>query len=150
MFAYNGNLNVVLGADTLGAVINVTGSGTYDDWLNMGLADSVAQKLIFNFTDATGLNLHAQFTGSILAPKATLQNSNNINGSVVAKLFNQDGEVHLGTFNGQLPLLVTTPNQPPTGVPEPASWATMLAGFGAIGGMIRRRRAQERKARIVA
>ncbi len=24
-------------------------------------------------------------------------------------------------------------------VPEPASWATMLAGFGLVGGMIRRR-----------
>lgn len=28
----------------------------------------------------------------------------------------------------------------PTGVPEPASWATMLVGFGAIGGAMRLRR----------
>jgi hypothetical protein len=28
------------------------------------------------------------------------------------------------------------------GVPEPAAWALMLAGFGGIGAMIRRRRAQ--------
>ena len=28
----------------------------------------------------------------------------------------------------------------PTGIPEPASWATMLVGFGAIGGAMRLRR----------
>ena len=34
---------------------------------------------------------------------------------------------------------------PVSGVPEPASWTTMIAGFGAIGGMLRRvRRRQER------
>ena len=28
----------------------------------------------------------------------------------------------------------------PVGVPEPASWALMIAGFGAVGGVLRRRR----------
>jgi hypothetical protein len=32
-------------------------------------------------------------------------------------------------------------NEPPPGVPEPASWAMMLAGFGLVGGMLRRRSA---------
>jgi fibro-slime domain-containing protein len=29
---------------------------------------------------------------------------------------------------------------PPSGVPEPATWAMMLSGFGVLGGMMRRRR----------
>nr|WP_310522880.1 PEPxxWA-CTERM sorting domain-containing protein [Polymorphobacter sp.] len=36
------------------------------------------------------------------------------------------------SFPGPLP--------PPPGVPEPASWALMIAGFGAVGGLLRRRR----------
>lgn len=32
----------------------------------------------------------------------------------------------------------------PPAVPEPASWATMLAGFGVIGGVVRRRRSAPR------
>ena len=39
----------------------------------------------------------------------------------------------------------------PTGtVPEPAGWAMMILGFAAIGGLMRRKRAQERLARAVA
>ena len=30
---------------------------------------------------------------------------------------------------------------PPGGVPEPASWALMISGFGVAGSMLRRRRA---------
>ena len=38
-------------------------------------------------------------------------------------------------------------NAPPAAVPEPASWAMMLAGFGLIGGAFRRRSAMVRLAR---
>ena len=40
----------------------------------------------------------------------------------------------------QVTLSVTTTSPP--GVPEPATWATMIAGFGLIGGGLRRRRRQ--------
>ena len=33
-----------------------------------------------------------------------------------------------------------TPTLPPTGVPEPTTWATMILGLGLVGGMARRRR----------
>ena len=33
-----------------------------------------------------------------------------------------------------------TPPPPPPGVPEPATWAMMLFGFGAVGYTLRRRR----------
>lgn len=52
------------------------------------------------------------------------------------------GADFLGTRNDGFKLSglsVTTPTV--ASVPEPASWATMLAGFGVIGGAVRRRKA---------
>ena len=34
------------------------------------------------------------------------------------------------------------------GVPEPATWAMMILGFGTVGALMRRKRAQERQARV--
>lgn len=36
--------------------------------------------------------------------------------------------------------IIITPAPPPPSVPEPATWATMVGGFGLIGGALRRRR----------
>ena len=44
-----------------------------------------------------------------------------------------------GTFLTALSNPSPTPNPTPGGVPEPATWAMMLAGFGAIGATMRRR-----------
>lgn len=38
------------------------------------------------------------------------------------------------------PIIVPPPPPPPPAVPEPATWATMLLGFAAIGSVFRRRR----------
>lgn len=47
------------------------------------------------------------------------------------------------TFNDNYNPIIT----PPSGaVPEPATWALMLAGFGAVGGALRRRRRELRRA----
>jgi hypothetical protein len=43
----------------------------------------------------------------------------------------------LDNFSRNVPVQVDVP----PGVPEPAAWALMLIGFGAAGGMLRRRRA---------
>jgi hypothetical protein len=66
--------------------------------------------------------------------------------------FQQGGEVHLGSFLG---LGLTNGGRsdpaygldkalgggaPVGGVPEPATWAMMLVGFGAAGAALRRRR----------
>jgi hypothetical protein len=44
---------------------------------------------------------------------------------------------HDGSFT-----LATAPMGPPGGVPEPASWALMIAGFGLAGAALRRRKAR--------
>lgn len=41
----------------------------------------------------------------------------------------------------QTPITFDTDNPPPSGVPEPTSWAMLLAGFGMLGGVLRRRSA---------
>ena len=90
------------------------------------------QSVIWNFHDATNLSIKG-FHGSVLAVNADVTNSSAIEGSIVAKNFNLNGEVHLGTFAGTGNFLT-----PPGSVPEPASWAMMLVGFGAVGSLLRR------------
>jgi len=114
-------------------IINVLGTNLVEQ----GNVNSTAlnQSVIWNFHDANSLSLKG-FHGSVLAVNASVSNSSAIEGSIVAKDFTLNGEVHLGTFAGTDNFL--TP--PPGAVPEPASWAMMLTGFGAIGALVRRRR----------
>lgn len=110
-------------------VINVLGTNLVEQ----GNVNSTAlnQSVIWNFNQASNVSLKG-FHGSVLAPYAAVTNSSAIEGSIVAASFSLHGEVHLGTFAGDVPY---------TGaVPEPASWAMMLVGFGAVGGMVRSRR----------
>ncbi|MBW8743237.1 MAG: choice-of-anchor A family protein [Sphingomonas sp.] len=123
-------------------IINVLGTNLIENG-NLN-TNAINQSVIWNFNQATTVSLKG-FHGSVLAPNAVVSNSSAIEGSIVAKLFQQNGEVHLGTFNG------ITPFQVPTGggtgsVPEPATWAMMLLGFGVTGSAIRRKRREERRA----
>lgn len=121
-------------------IINMLGT-SFTELGNLNTT-AINQKVIWNFADATSISLKG-WHGSILAPNATLSNSSAIEGSVVTQIFNQSGEVHLGTYDGTSTFLQTPP---PPAVPEPATWAMMLAGFGAVGSMVRRRRRLERLA----
>ncbi|WP_010546320.1 collagen-binding domain-containing protein [Sphingomonas elodea] len=91
------------------------------------------QSVIWNFSQAQSLSLKG-FHGTVLAPNAALINSSAIEGSIVAKSMQLNGEVHLGTYAGTSSFL------PPSAVPEPASWAMLLLGFGTLGGLLRKRR----------
>ena len=134
-------------------IVNVSGANVTFGANEVGNSSLVQQNIIWNFMDATTINVNTAVYGSILAPKATISGNSPINGSVVAKVFQSNGEVHLGTFNGNTHFLVAPPSggggshsTPPGAVPEPASWMTMLAGFGIIGSLIRRQRRRERLA----
>lgn len=133
-------------------IINVSGTNVTFGANEVGNGSLVQQNIIWNFMDATTVNVNTAVYGSILAPKAKITGNSPINGSVVANVFEDCGEVHLGTFNGNTGFLLAPP---PTGggghvgtpgVPEPASWMTMLLGFGFIGSLIRSKRRKERLA----
>ncbi len=91
--------------------------------------DPFGGNVLFNFRDATQVNfantgLHA----SILAPNALItSNSGHIRGVVIAKDWNGNFEVQPGLA----PLLLA--------VPEPETYAMMLAGLALMGFVVRRR-----------
>jgi len=150
----NGTFNLPTYASSTNSktlIVNVSGANVTFGANEVGNGSLVQQNIIWNFMDATTVNVNTAVYGSILAPKATIGGNSPINGSVIAKVFQSNGEVHLGTFNGNTHFLVAPPHDGggsggPGGVPEPSSWMTMLAGFGIIGSLIRRQRRRERLA----
>jgi choice-of-anchor A domain-containing protein len=136
---YTDDLTYNLPSTTLPLIVNVSGTGTINWGLNPGAGNSAYnQSVIWNFFEATTVNFATMVHGSVLAPYALISNVTPIEGSVVARAFNQGGEVHLGTYKLGEPFL-TTPQVAP--IPEPGSWALMIMGFGLVGAAARRRKA---------
>ncbi len=127
----------------LPTIVNVSGATSYS--LNANSNNSAYNPyVLWNFGTATSITLGRQFNGALLAPLATVSNSTPIEGSVAVGTFNQGGEVHLGTFKGNAALTaaVAPSSSTSTGtVPEPASWALFVAGFGLVGAVRRQRNA---------
>jgi choice-of-anchor A domain-containing protein len=83
--------------------------------------------IIWNFFEATSLEINQNLFGAVLAPVANLQNSTAIEGSVfVGGNFTQRGEVHLPLYRGSPPPVGT----PAAVVPVPAA---VLAGPALLG-----------------
>ena len=130
-------------------VINVSGK-------TINLAESFLQTdlgshVLWNFYEAETLTIaDRNFYGSILAAKANASLAGNatLDGvGVFGSLAQGTSQIHLArpgvTFTGDL----TPPAVAP--VPEPASWAMMIAGFGLVGTAMRRRSRIQRLARSV-
>ena len=100
-----------------------------------------SSKIIFDFSDATTLRFGGNFNGTVLAPLANITQQNGVlDGSIVARSLNQGAGIYdLSLFNGKLIGLAGTPATA-AAVPESASWALMLVGFGGIGAAMRRSR----------
>ncbi len=120
------------------ALINVTGAAAS---LSGGLVinGGSASDVLWNFYDAGTLSFSGiDMLGSVLAPNADyLGGWGQLHGTLMVKSFSDargSTELHNdGLYNGGL-LTV------PPAVPEPASWAMMIAGFGLVGATLRRRR----------
>jgi choice-of-anchor A domain-containing protein len=129
---------------SLSIIFNISGSGSYG-W-NTGLAGdfaAMAPQLIWNFSDAKTLKINQTVFGSVLAGLADVAAQSAIHGSVVANSLQANSGVRLGTYaGGDLDLGMGGGGL--SGVPEPASWAMMLAGFGLVGSALRRRQRQLR------
>ncbi|MDR3437616.1 collagen-binding domain-containing protein [Telmatospirillum sp.] len=89
-----------------------------------------ADNIIWNFFDATTVTLNREFVGTVLATKAAVTNSSPIDGTLVAKSWIGQGELHNYGFDGNLPIPV----------PEPASLALLGVGLFVLE-VVRRRRA---------
>lgn len=62
-----------------------------------------AGKVIWNFVNADGVTIHTQLmTGIILAPGATVNINQNLNGTVVADIINVNAESHRTDFTGKV------------------------------------------------
>lgn len=112
--------NVINGANTaLNINSNFLGSA----------ATNLGSKFLWNFENATSLDISAQFGGSLLALGANVTNSANIEGTLVAQSLTQTAEIHSQLLDPGFP------NSVPTAVPVPAAaplFLSALAGFGAI------------------
>ncbi len=119
-FNWNGASTVIFNVDetTLSFASNFLG----------GSAASAGTKAIWNFYKATDLTISNQFGGVVLAPLAKLTNNQNIEGSVLVRQLDQRGEIHIANFGGNI-----------SAVPEPQTFALLLAGLGLVAGAVRLR-----------
>ncbi|MFW2831412.1 collagen-binding domain-containing protein [Sphingomonas sp. ID0503] len=132
-----GTISLIQGTVNGFLVINVSGaSATLNDTNNL----VNRQNVLWNFTDATALTFSdRQFFGSVLATKANATQLDNVtmDGNFVFQSITQTNEIHLPSSPVDYSVKLTPVPVGP--VPEPASWAMMIAGFGLIGGALRRR-----------
>jgi choice-of-anchor A domain-containing protein len=96
-----------------------------------------ANNIIWNFYQATSVNLGTQLAGTVLAVNGNVTNNNQIDGVLVASSFTGQGELHNYAFTGTLPGA-----QSVVATPEPASLGILGAGLLAIGYARRRRSAR--------
>ncbi|MDX3885654.1 MAG: choice-of-anchor A family protein [Sphingomonas sp.] len=123
-----------------GAAAALSGNGAYtiNGQTIVNQSAGLASSLLFNFSDATALAFSGSWAGNVLAPGADATLGwGGFFGSLVANNISGNSEFYVGRFTGY-DLVTNPPVSAP--VPEPASWAMMIAGFGLIGGMLRRAR----------
>ena len=108
---------------------NVTLSGGYDDFSKYNV--------LYNFYEAQTVTLKGVgLYGSVLAPLATLAGGNGqINGSVVVGNWASDIQVNANHY-----FTPTNVSGYVSAVPEPETYAMLLAGLGLVGFMARRRK----------
>ena len=89
---------------------------------------------MFNFFEATSLNINTAFNYSIPAPLADItQNGGGINGMVVSNNLQQNAEIRPSHFTGNLPAGDTIM------MPSPAAALLMISGLAGLAAFARRK-----------
>jgi len=108
---------------------NIGGWFFYNEQMSVDLFDDLSSKILFNFYEATSLDIYGSVFGSILAPLADVHYTDGaINGSLYANSISGDGQINNILFTGE----GSTNN-----VPEPAPLA--LLGLGLIPLLMRKK-----------
>jgi len=135
---------------------DLTGTGQYVGWVSSYSPDPT---ITFHFAGSPTINSIAlqiddSIYGGVGQPGAIWVDGNNVAftplatgtiGWITLTGLNLTGNTHtVQLFNGTQPWIfsseVTFDGRTGGGVPEPASWALMLSGFGLAGGALRARR----------
>jgi choice-of-anchor A domain-containing protein len=127
------------------ALINV--DGTADSFSNAGISinGGDASDILWNFHSATTLSFSGiSMLGSVLAPSADYQGGwGQLNGQLIVKsLTDARGATQINNVHFSGGLLAPSRGGDfgeGDGVPEPATWILMIAGFGGVGAVLRRR-----------
>ncbi|BCO27760.1 hypothetical protein MIZ03_2649 [Rhodoferax lithotrophicus] len=127
----NGNMRLDNLAANTTVVINVHGQSVnfgahgYDNFAN--------GRVLFNLPEATQITFSGGINASFLAPLASFNSSHGvINGQVIVANWSGPTQVNDVAFNGSI-----------AAVPEPETYAMMLAGLAAVGWAAKRRRSQK-------
>ncbi|HEX5344551.1 MAG TPA: choice-of-anchor A family protein [Duganella sp.] len=113
-------------------IVNVSGSSAL---LQGGYQAFDGYNVLFNFADASSLNINTGANVSILAPKASVSGGQGvINGNVVVDSWASQVQINATNYFHATSLTGFI-----NAVPEPETYAMLLAGLGMIGFTARRR-----------
>ncbi len=134
-----GSTSIASGSQVL---INVTGDEVN---LHGGLNFYDAPNILWNFSQATTITAGSlSLSGSILAPNATFTgvNGGTIGGDLIVGDFKGAMSFSGGGYQGALLRpAISAAESVQNAVPEPGVWTMLILGFGAVGAVLRRRRA---------
>ncbi|OKH38631.1 hypothetical protein NIES2119_08515 [[Phormidium ambiguum] IAM M-71] len=131
-------------------VVNVSGKDVSMKNFGFNLMNTNRQKVLYNFYEATSLDISGiGIEGSILAPLANVNfNNGQINGNLIAGSLTGTGESHNYLFNGSLPDMPAKENPSipvEQSVPEPSTWL----GLGLVSALLGMSRRQRKQLKIV-
>ncbi len=111
-------------------LINVSGTSfTEPGGINFNGDSTIADNVLWNFSQATSITLTSGFFGSILAPNATLSSGSTITGNLAVANISSVGEIDFASPTFTTPIHATPLGGP---LPVPASFGLVAIGSIAL------------------